>query len=92
MGLFDRAVSTLRYLRDKIDDVEDWIFRQDQRKEWEIADVINEIRRVPADDMAKKRTLARFFAGPSGQRFSTEERRAAYDELLGRDRNRRTFG
>lgn len=50
--------------------------------------LIEDLRRIPSDDMSKKRELAAFFGSEQGQRYSTSERRQAYDDLLGRERNR----
>lgn len=57
-----------------------------------VGNMIRFLRTLPADDFGKKTGLARFFQSPEGQQYSSEERRKAYDELLGRDRNRRTYG
>lgn len=57
-----------------------------------VGNMINFLRKLPADDFGKKTALARFFQSPDGERYSSGERRAAYDNLLGRQRNRRTFG
>lgn len=54
--------------------------------------MISFIQRLPADDLEKKRALARFFQSPEGQRYSKEERREGYDNLLGKNRNARTHG
>jgi len=50
--------------------------------------LVEDLRRIPVDDMSKKRELAAFFQSPNGSRFGTDERRQAYDDLLGRERNR----
>lgn len=54
--------------------------------------IVRFLRQIPADDMTKKVELAKYFQTRDGQTYSTRERRESYDELLGRDRNRRTFG
>lgn len=57
-----------------------------------VDNLIRYLRSLPAEDMAKKRELARFFQSIEGNRYTRGERKAAYDELLGVERNRRTIG
>jgi hypothetical protein len=54
--------------------------------------IVRFLRQIPADDMRKKEELAKYFQTPDGQRYSREERKSAYDDLLGENRNRRTHG
>ena len=54
--------------------------------------MVSFIQRLPADDMDKKVALARFYQSPEGQRYSSEERKQGYDNLLGPNRNGRTHG
>lgn len=61
-------------------------------EEPEVGNIVRFLRGIPAEDKAKKRELAKFFQGESGQRYTTEERKRAYDELLGIARNRQTIG
>ena len=60
--------------------------------ERKVDSIISFLRTIPADEFQKKIELAKFFQTREGQGYDTSERRKAYDELLGRDRNRRTFG
>lgn len=54
--------------------------------------IIRFLRGIPADDISKKKELAKYFQTQDGQSYNREQRRAAYDDLLGRERNRRTYG
>jgi hypothetical protein len=54
--------------------------------------IITYLRTVPAEDMRKKQELAKFFNSEAGSKYSAEERKAAYDELLGAEANRRLRG
>lgn len=49
--------------------------------------IIRFLRSIPAEDMAKKRELAAFFRTEEGGEYTDEEKKAAYDELLGEQRN-----
>lgn len=51
--------------------------------------MVRRIRQLPISDRIKKRELAFFFQSEEGSRYDTDDRRRAYDEALGRDRNRR---
>lgn len=53
---------------------------------------VRELRQIPASDREKKRELAAFFQTDYGRRFSVDERRDAYDSLLGSSRNNRQRG
>lgn len=55
-------------------------------------DRIQTIRSLPADDNAKKRELAAFFASSAGQQYSKDDRREAYDDLLGKSTNKELRG
>lgn len=57
-----------------------------------LPDTISELRSLPAADTPKKRALAEFFQTEAGSKYSTAEREAAYNELLGRERNRENMG
>lgn len=57
-----------------------------------LEEVITETKAIPTTDMNKKRLLARYFQSEEGFRYTKEERKAAYDELLGAYRNRETIG
>lgn len=50
------------------------------------------LKQLPAEDRAKKRELANFFKTVEGEQYGTEERKRAYDELLGASRNRDFIG
>lgn len=50
------------------------------------------LRTIPASDTAKKMELAKFFQTTDGERYTREEREELYNDLLGRERNKRTFG
>lgn len=54
--------------------------------------IVRFLRGIPADDKSKKRELSKYFQTEDGQRYTREERKAAYDELLGVNRNRETIG
>jgi len=58
----------------------------------DVDNIVRFIRQIPADDIAKKRELAKYFQTSDGQRYSAKERLQKYEELLGRNRNKRTFG
>lgn len=58
----------------------------------EVDSIIRFLRQIPATDKAKKRELEKFFQTPDGQRYTKEERKQKYDELLGVERNRETIG
>ena len=57
-----------------------------------LANTIRFLRRIPTTDKAKKRELNKYFQSSLGSRYSRAERKAAYDELLGTQRNRGTIG
>lgn len=54
--------------------------------------VVDFLRLIPADDMRKKEELAKFFRSDDGGQYTTEEKKAAYDRLLGADVNARLRG
>lgn len=54
--------------------------------------IVRFLRGIPADDTSKKHELTKFFQSSSGQRNTREDRHAAYNDLLGRGRNRDTIG
>lgn len=54
--------------------------------------IITFIRTIPAEEMTKKRELARFFNSEAGSKYSSDERKAAYDRLLGAERNAKLRG
>ena len=54
--------------------------------------LVDELRRIPARDERKKTALADFFASERGQHFSRDEKRQAYDQLLGSERNKENRG
>lgn len=54
--------------------------------------LVRDLRRLPAADRDKKRTLAEFFQTPEGEKYSRDDRRDAYDTVLGKDRNSRQRG
>lgn len=58
----------------------------------EAENIVAFLRAIPADDMAKKRELVKYFQTPDGQRYSKAERKAFYDQLLGVQRNAMTIG
>jgi hypothetical protein len=49
--------------------------------------IVRFLRGIPADDMAKKRELGKFFQSDFGARYTPAERKALYDALLGVHRN-----
>jgi hypothetical protein len=82
-------------LRAAIEGEEEVTTRLEELQEGEEVDVENIIRflrGIPADDMSKKRELAKFFQTESGQRYTESERKHSYDALLGEARNRQTIG
>jgi hypothetical protein len=54
--------------------------------------IIRFLRTIPAEDMRKKEELAKFFRSDAGSKYSAEDRKAAYDRLLGAEINRRMRG
>lgn len=54
--------------------------------------LVRDLRRIPAADRDKKRTLAEFFQLPEAQHYTRDDRRNAYDSVLGKDRNSRQRG
>lgn len=50
------------------------------------------LKSIPAGDTPKKNELSKFFQSEAGSSYTREERKAAYDELLGRERNEETIG
>lgn len=54
--------------------------------------IVRFLRQIPADDKRKKEELAAFFQTQEGQQYDKDERRAAYDDLLGRERNKELRG
>lgn len=57
-----------------------------------LENTIRFLRHIPTTDMAKKQELAKFFASDLGSQYSRTERKAAYDELLGTERNKELRG
>jgi hypothetical protein len=57
-----------------------------------IENTVRFLKRIPAEDMAKKRELAKFFQSELGQGYDRKARKAAYDELLGEGRNKELRG
>lgn len=89
-SLFDRQT-----LNEAVEGFQEFSSRLDQLRAGARTDkdnIVRFLRQIPADDMAKKKELAKYFQTPDGQTYSTEERRAAYDDLLGAERNKRTHG
>ena len=74
-----------RTMVDELDDL--W-----RTKKVDVIDVIWYLRPIPGPDEAKKEQLSRYFQTERGKRYTPQERREAYDALLGKERNRRTFG
>lgn len=58
----------------------------------EAENVVRFLRGIPADDMARKRELAKFFQSDLGSRYTREERKVLYDSLLGANRNKELRG
>ena len=57
-----------------------------------LKDYVAALRQIPAGDTPKKAELAKFFQTEAGSKYSRAEREAAYNELLGRERNRENIG
>jgi hypothetical protein len=57
----------------------------------DVREAVKTVRQLPASDRDKKIAMARFFQDEGGGRFSREEKRKAYDDLLG-ERNKRQLG
>lgn len=55
----------------------------------DIRGTVRRLRTIPGSDREKKRELAFFFQSEEGSHFGTEDRRRAYNELLGESRNKR---
>ena len=92
MGFFEQAVETLGFLREKFNEVTDWWERGVLGKDRTLNSVVEDLRRTPTEDLDKKYALARFFQTPNGKLYTKEDRKKAYDNLLGQNRNKRTFG
>ena len=88
--LFDRR--TLQYAQAGLIEYESDLEQLQRGRRADVGLIVGYLRRLPAEDMAKKAELAKFFQSRDGQIFSSDERRAAYNDLLGVDRNRRTNG
>lgn len=58
----------------------------------EVDNIVRFLRQIPADDTRKKKELARYFETEDGQRYDAADRKIAYDELLGKSRNRDHIG
>lgn len=58
----------------------------------EASNIVKFLRTIPASDTAKKTELAKFFQSEDGERYTREEREELYNDLLGRERNKRTLG
>lgn len=58
----------------------------------DVANIVRFLRSIPAEEMSKKHELAAFFRTEAGQKYSAAERKAAYDELLGVERNAQLRG
>ena len=54
--------------------------------------LVDALRQIPARDERKKATLADFFASEAGQHYSKDDKRSAYDQLLGVERNKENRG
>lgn len=63
------------------------VFRRIRTRE-----AIRDLRKIPTDDKTKKILLAEWFQEHPRAAPSKEAKRAAYDSLLGRERNRRQRG
>ena len=72
-------------LKDDLDDL--W-----SNKKVDAIEIIWYLRPIPGPDSAKKQQLAAYFRTERGRLYTSEERKEAYDALLGTDRNRRTHG
>jgi hypothetical protein len=92
MGLFDRARDLLRSARDGATEFLDWYFNDKPGYEVRKEEVVERLRRIPASDTSKKEQLAAFFQSPEGQGSSRAEREQAYNDLLGRERNKENRG
>lgn len=55
----------------------------------DVRGMVRRLRTIPGSDREKKRELAFFFQSEAGSHFDTDDRHRAYNELLGRSRNRR---
>lgn len=89
-SLYDR-----RTLNEAIEGFQDFSRRFDQLasgRRTDVNNIVRFLRSIPADDMAKKRELAKYFQTADGQTYSREEKKRSYDDLLGTERNRRTLG
>lgn len=53
----------------------------------EVDNIVRFLKQVPADDKRKKEELAAFFQTEEGGRYNAAERKRAYDDLLGPNRN-----
>jgi len=89
-SLFDR-----RTLGEAIEGFQEFSRRFEQLatgRKTDVNNIVRYLRGIPADDKAKKVELAKYFQTSDGQTYTTEEKNRAYDDLLGTNRNKRTFG
>lgn len=77
-------------LRTMHQDFEDYrALRDAEIERSDIRGTVRRLRTIPGSDREKKRELAFFFQSEEGSRFDKDDRHRAYNELLGRDGNRR---
>lgn len=65
--------------------------KENIRKRAEVGNLrglVRDLRALPTADREKKRELAAFFQSGDGRRFSRDEQREAYNDLLGARANR----
>ena len=89
-SLYDR--NTLEEAKEGFREFSNRLDRLIGEPERKVDSIIRFLRNIPADDMAKKVELAKFFRTQEGENYNDAEKREAYDSLLGKDRNRRTHG
>lgn len=92
MALFDNLTGLIQRAVDALVGLEDLSFDEVAPPTATLQEVIEETKAIPADDKTKKLVLSRYFQSEEGSGYSKEERRAAYDELLGRNRNSQLQG
>lgn len=92
MAISDRILGALRGAREGFNDFMRWWERGVTGSGRTLESVVHNLRQAPARDERKKAQLAEFFQTPAGQAYSKEEKRQAYDDLLGVQRNKENRG
>ena len=93
MALLGRIRDALNRAKEGARDFLDRYFNEDEpRYKQRLNDRVADLRRIPADDARKKEALANYFQTPDGDKYTRQEREQAYNDLLGRERNKEHRG